>query len=258
MARIPRRLSYGEEASLIEHLGELRTRIVISLLALVVTTSVAYVFRGHILHWLNSPLPADRRKPVTFGIAEPFLTSLKVSLYAGFMMSLPIVIWQIWAFLAPAMTIGTQRVIAAFSVFATALLVGGLAFGYFIALPAAVHFLTDFDNEHYTILIRASNYYSFASLVLLVMGLVFELPIFILALVRLRVLTARQLRRNWRIGLVSMAALAVALPGVDPVTTTIEMVPLMALYALSVVLATLFERRWDAEPDATGASVTEH
>ena len=153
------------------------------------------------------------------------------------------IMWQIWAFLAPAMQVGTQRVIAGFSAFATALLVAG-SLGYFVALPAAVHFLTNFDKEHYTILIRASAYYSFASLVLLVMGLVFELPIFILGLVRLRILTAAMLRHQWRWGIVAMVALAVALPGVDPVTTSIEAVPLLILYFLSIVLATIFERRW--------------
>jgi sec-independent protein translocase protein TatC len=249
MPGLPRRLSYGEEATLVEHLGELRTRIVISLLALVATTTVAYIFRGHLLHWLNQPLPPNKRQPVTFGIAEPFITSLKVSLYAGFLMALPIVLWQIWAFLAPAMQYGTQRVIAGFSLFATALLVAGLTFGYFVALPAAVHFLTNFDKTHYTILIRASAYYSFASLVLLVMGLVFELPIFILGLVRLRVLSAAQLRTHWRWGIVAMVALAVALPGVDPVTTSIEALPLIALYFLSVALAAIFERRWAAGRD---------
>jgi sec-independent protein translocase protein TatC len=250
MPRLPRRLTYGEEATLVEHLGELRARIVISLLALLVTTTVAYIFRGHLLTWLNEPLPADKRQPVTFGIAEPFITSLKVSLYAGFLVALPVILWQVWAFLAPAMQVGTQRVIAGFSVFAAVLLAAGIAFGYFVALPAAVHFLTNFDKEHYTILIRARDYYSFASLVLIVVGLVFELPIFILALVRLRVLTAAQLRRNWRIGIVTMAVIAVALPGVDPVTTTLEMIPLMVLYGLSVLLASVFERRWESESDA--------
>jgi sec-independent protein translocase protein TatC len=249
MPRLPRRLTYGEEATLVEHLGELRARIVISLLALLVTTTVAYIFRGHLLTWLNEPLPADKRQPVTFGIAEPFITSLKVSLYAGFLVALPVILWQVWAFLAPAMQVGTQRVIAGFSVFAAVLLAAGIAFGYFVALPAAVHFLTNFDKEHYTILIRASAYYSFASLVLLVMGLVFELPIFILGLVRLRILTAASLRRGWRWGIVAMVALAVALPGVDPVTTTIEAVPLLVLYFLSVALATVFERRWAPESD---------
>ena len=105
-------------------------------------------------------------------------------------------------------------------------------------------FLTDYDSAHYTILVRARDYYSFASLCLLAVALVFEVPMFVLALVRLRIVTAAKLRRNWRIGIVAMAALAVALPGVDPVTTTLEMLPLMALYGLSILLASVLEPRW--------------
>ncbi len=244
MKRLPRRLRHGEEATLVEHLDELRTRILISLAALVVATVIAYVFRGHLLHWLNEPLPADKRKPVTFGVAEPFLTSLMVSMYAGLLLSMPVIFWQVWSFLAPAFVAHTQRVIAGFVAFSFALLVAGIAFGYFVVLPAAVHFLTNYDDEHYRILIRARDYYSFTALALLAVGIVFEVPIFVLALVRLRVFTAAKLRRNWRTGVVVMAALAVALPGVDPVTTTFEMIPLIALYLLSIVLASVFEKRW--------------
>jgi sec-independent protein translocase protein TatC len=244
MKRLPRRLHPGEEATLVEHLDELRTRIIVSLAALVVATAVAYVFRGHLLHWLNQPLPADKRKPVTFGVAEPFLTSLMVSLYAGLLLAMPVIFWQVWSFLAPAFVEHTQRVISGFVAFSVGLLLAGIVFGYFVVLPAAVHFLTNYDEQHYTILIRARDYYSFAALALLAVGVVFEVPVFVLALVRLRVFTAARLRRNWRIGVVVMAAIAVALPGVDPVTTTFEMIPLIALYLLSIVLAGVFEKRW--------------
>jgi sec-independent protein translocase protein TatC len=255
MKRLPRRLDHGDEATLFEHLDELRTRILISLLALAVGFTVAYVFRGHLLHWLNQPLPADKRKPVTFGVAEPFLTSLMVSLYAGFLLALPVIFWQIWSFLAPAFVAHTQRVITGFVAFSFGLLVAGIAFGYFVVLPAAVHFLTNYDNTHYTILIRARDYYSFAALAMVAVGIVFEVPIFVLALVRLRIFTAARLRKNWRIGVVVMAAIAVALPGVDPVTTTFEMVPLVGLYLLSVVLAGVFEKRWwGSEVPATEVS----
>ncbi len=106
----------------------------------------------------------------------------------------------------------------------------GLAFGYFIALPAAVHFLTDYDSSHYNILIRARDYYSFVITVLFAVAIVFELPIFVLGLARLGILPSSKLRRNRRIGYVLVAALAVALPGVDPVTTLLEMAPLMVLF----------------------------
>jgi sec-independent protein translocase protein TatC len=142
--------------------------------------------------------------------------------------------------------------------FASALAVGGIAFGYFVALPAAVHFLTNYDTNEFNIQVRARDYYSFVTTVLLAVAIVFEVPVFVLALVRLRVLTAAKLRRHWRLGVVLMAALAVLLPGVDPVTTTFEMIPLVALYLLSIVLAGVFERRWrpEAEPEAEPEAAT--
>jgi sec-independent protein translocase protein TatC len=131
------------------------------------------------------------------------------------------------------------------------LFAGGIGFGHEIALPAAVHFLTNYDSGVYNIQIRASSYYSFALLSILAVGLVFELPVFILGLVRFRVLTSAKLRRNRRIGYVTMAALAVALPGVDPVTTMFEMAPLMLLFEGSIWVAVIFERRWQMEPSTS-------
>lgn len=245
MALLPRRLRHGEEASLVEHLGELRARIVVCLVALALGFAVAFAFHGRILDWLNRPLPDRLDKPVTFGPAEPFLTSVKVSLLAGLLLALPVILWQTWAFLAPAVEERTQRVISGFVVFATAMVVCGIAFGYYVALPSAIGFLTNFDSAHYQIELRARDYYSFATLVLFAMAVVFELPLFVLALVRLRIVTAQKLRRGWRVGIVAVTALAVALPGVDPVTTTIELVPLLVLYFGSVWLASVFERRWE-------------
>ena len=248
MARLPRRLEHGEEATLVEHLGELRARIVIALVALGAGFAVAYSVHGHLLDWLNRPLPAELHKPVTFGVAEPFLTSVTVSLYAGFLLALPVLLWQAWAFLAPAFEPHAQRTVAVAVVFATALAAAGIAFGYWVALPAAVHFLTSYDSAHYDVMIRAKDYYSFASLVLLAVAVVFEVPVFVLALVRLRVVTAAKLRKTWRTGIVLMAVIAVALPGVDPVTTILEMIPLMLLYVLAIGLATVLEPRWRARP----------
>lgn len=243
MRSLPRRLRHGEEATLVEHLGELRARIVVALIAIAVAFAFTYVFRGHLLGWLNRPLPGRFHKPVTFGVAEPFVTSVTVSLYAAIVLALPVVLYQLWAFFAPAFEHGTQRVVVALSVVATLLGAAGVGFGYFIALPSAVHYLTHYDEAHYTIFIRARDYYSFASLVLLAVAVVFEVPLAILGLVRIGVLSAHTLRSRWRVGIVAMAALAVVLPGVDPVTTTFEMIPLMILYGLTIVLAPLVERR---------------
>jgi sec-independent protein translocase protein TatC len=242
--RLPRRLGHEETAGLVDHLGELRTRLVVILVALAAGFGVAYGFHHQLIDWLNQPLPEGRRKPLTLGVAEPFVTSLKVSFCAGFALALPIVLWQVWAFLAPAFRKSTERVLVGFVAFASLLFAGGVAFGYEIALPAAVRFLTNYDSEIYNIQIRASSYYSFAVLVLLSVGIVFELPIFMLTLVRLGITSSARLRRNRRIGYVAMAALAVALPGVNPVTTAFEMAPLMALYEASIWLAVFFEKRW--------------
>lgn len=242
--RLPRRLRHDEGAELVQHLDELRTRLVISLVAVAAGFAAAYAVHGRLLDWLNQSLPAGRRHPVTFGVAEPFLTSLKISLVAGIALALPVVLWQLWGYLAPAVEERAQRAVAGFTVLATALFVAGVAFGKAIALPAALRFLTTYDEHLYDIQIRAQDFYSFAITVLVAVGIVFELPVFILALVRLRVLSAAKLRRNRRIGIVAMAALAVALPGVDPVTTLLEMAPLMLLYESSIWLAVVFERRW--------------
>ncbi len=254
MRLLPRRLRHGEEATLVEHLGELRARIVVSLIAIVVTFSVVYAFHGHLLNWLNRPLPEHLRKPTTFGVAEPFITSFMVSFWASLLIALPIVMWQIWGFLAPAFEEHSQRIVAAFTAFATCLMVAGILFGYFVALPAAVHFLTNYDSSHFDIQIRARDYYSFVITVLFAVGVVFELPIFVLALARLGIVPSAKLRRNRRIGYVIVAAVAVALPGVDPVSTLFEMAPLMVLFELSIWLAVLMEKRWKSRQAAREAA----
>ena len=240
--RSPRKLRPGEEATLVEHLDELRVRMFIALGALGACSVFAYVFHHRLLEWLNAPLP-ERLKPTTLGVAEPFLISIKVSLFAGFGLALPIVLWQTWAFFAPAVNERAQRQVVGFVGLATALLVGGALFGYFLALPASIHYLTNYDKDQYNQLIQAKSYYSFEMLVLGAVALVFELPVVVVALVRIGILTTTQLRRNRRIGYFVVACLAVALPGVDPVTTVVEGLPLVVLYELSIWLAVLLERR---------------
>jgi sec-independent protein translocase protein TatC len=222
----------------------LRTRIFVCLGALLIGLIVGYVIHDHLIHWLNRPLPEGRvGRPITFGVAEPFLTSFKISLYAGFLLALPVILWQGWSFLAPALEEASQRRVIGFVFLATGLLVAGITFGYFVALPAAVHYLTNYDKQLYDIRIRARDYYSFATMVMLAMAVVFELPIVVIALVRLGILSTARLRRERRLGYFIVACIAVALPGIDPVTTVIEAVPLVILYELSIWLSVLMERR---------------
>jgi sec-independent protein translocase protein TatC len=254
MSLLPRRLRHGEEATLVEHLGELRTRLIICLVAVAAAFVVTYTFHGHILEWLNRPLPEDKRPPVTFGVLEPFTVSIMVSFYAAALIVLPIVFWQVWAFLAPAFEERYQRSMATLVAFATALGLGGVAFGYWLILPAAVHFLTNYDSSHFEILVRARDYYAFTSFLLLGVALAFEVPVFVLGLVRLRILSAARLRATWRVGIFAMTALGVLLPGVDPVSTALSVITLVTLYALSIALASFFEPRWRRTPAPEAAT----
>ena len=242
-SRLPRRLRHGEEATLVEHLDELRRRLFIALGALAVAFAVCFAFHERIVRWLTEPLPDDKQL-VTFGVTEPFTTSVKVSLIAAFAVALPVILYQAWSFLAPAIEEHTQRVVSLFVLAGTLLFIAGVAFGYFVVLDQALEFLTSYDEDLYDIQIRASYYYSFVSLALLAMGLMFELPVFVLALVRLGVLTAARLKRNRRIGYFLMLVIAVLLPTVDPVSLALETLPLVILFELSIQLATIMERRW--------------
>ena len=254
---LPRRLRHGEEATLVEHLGELRARLVISLIAVAAAMIFTYVFHGHLLHWLNQPLP-DRYqgKLLTLSPAEPFTTSLLVSFWAAMLIALPIVLWQLWAFLAPAFEEHRQRGIMMVVLFATLLGLGGVAFAYWIVLPPAIHFLTNYDTKYFDIAVRARDYYRFVMWVLIGVASAFEVPVFVLALVRLRILTAAKLRSTRRVGVFVMTVIGVILPGVDPVSTILSVVPLVGLYVLSIVLASILEPRWtrplEVSPGETG------
>jgi len=245
MARLPRRLGHGDKVTLTEHLDELRSRLIISLSALAVAFGVTYGFRHTIIHWLNRPLHG--KQPITFGVAEPFLTSLTVAFYAAIAITLPILLWQVWLFFAPAMEEHAQRTVARMVFVATFLLAGGMAFAYWVVLPSAIPFLLGYDSDLYNIQVRARDYYTFASFVIIAVGCLFELPVFLLGLVRLGVLSSAKLRKNRRIGIVILVAISVALPGVDPVTTTLQTIPLLVLFEASIWASVFFEKRWAAQ-----------
>jgi sec-independent protein translocase protein TatC len=238
-----RRLDRDEEATLVEHLEELRGRIMIALAAVAVGTAVSFAFHDRILDLLARPLPPAHRHVVAFGVTEPFSVSVAVSVYAGLLFAVPVILWQVWSFLAPALDSAAERRILLLAAFGLVLAAAGLAFGYEILLPRAVHWLTGYDNTHFRLLIRANSYYSFVASVLLGVVCVFELPLVVLVLVDLGVLTAATLRRNRRRGYFLVAVAALALPGPDPVTTVLELLPMWALFEGSIWLAVLAERR---------------
>jgi sec-independent protein translocase protein TatC len=243
MRLLPRRLSPGQQASAVDHLGELRARLAVCVAALAAGSVLGYLVHGELLRLLEQPLPAEHRRLVVLGVSEAFTTALKLSVLAGFLLALPVILWQVWSFLAPALPDGTRRSARGLFALASGLLGAGVTFAYAVVLPAALGFLTTFDEQAYDTQLRAGDYLSFVTLVLVAVGIVFELPVFVLGLVRLGALRARTLRRNRRIGYLAVAVVAVALPGIDPVTTTLEALPLFALYEASIWLAVLLERR---------------
>ena len=251
---LPRRLRHGEEATLVEHLDELRSRLIVALVVVIPAFLLAFAFHEQIMEWLTGPLDDDK-KLVTFGVTEPFTTSVKVSLIAGLALALPILLWQVWSFLAPAVEPHFERIVLVFVVIATGLFACGVLFMYYVVLPRALDFLTTYDDELYNIQIRASYYYSFVAWTLLAGGLAFLMPIFILGLVRLRVVTADRLRSNRKIAFVLLLVFAIMLPTVDPVSLAFEIVPLVLLYEASIWLAVFMERRWQRAWDDDVAEV---
>jgi sec-independent protein translocase protein TatC len=246
--RLPRRLGFEQEASTVEHLEELRSRLFVAGGAVLAGTIAGYLVHHQILRLLVDALPPGHRRLVTLTVTEPFTTSLKISIAAGFAIATPVVLWQLWAFLAPAIDPQARRAIAPLAVAATVLLVVGVVFGDRVALPAALRFLTRYDNSVYDVQVRAGTYISFAVLVLAACAAVFELPIVVLGLVRIGALSSTTLRRNRRRGYFIVACIGVALPGIDPVTTLLETIPLLILFEASIWASVVCERRWQRLP----------
>ncbi|MDQ6806385.1 MAG: twin-arginine translocase subunit TatC [Actinomycetota bacterium] len=189
---------------------------------------------------LSAPPQGD--KPVTLGIGEPFATTIGVSLLFAFVLALPIVLFEIYGFLLPAFSPREQRIATPLTVAIPFLFAAGVLFGYFVVLPAAIRFFQNFNSDQFNVLVQAGQYYHFAGLTLLAMGLVFQVPVGILAVTHAGIVTARQLRHNRRYAILACGAIAAILPG-DAITLVLETVPLYLLFEASVLLASLFERR---------------
>jgi sec-independent protein translocase protein TatC len=204
-------------------------------------------------------VPTNRgRQPITLGVTEPFVTTFTVAGYAALLVSLPFILWQAYAFVLPAFSPAERRVALPLMIMVPFLFVCGVAFGYFVALPRAINFLQNFNDQSFDILIRASDYYKFAVVLLAVIGLLFQIPIGVLAVTRLGIVSARQLASNRGYVILGLAVVAaVATPTPDPVTMLIAMAPLVILFELSILLARILERRsersaqamWDDEGD---------
>jgi sec-independent protein translocase protein TatC len=184
-----------------------------------------------------------KEKPITLGVGEPFTTTLTVAAYFALLFSLPLLIYQGYAFVIPALNPNERRVALPVMASAPLLFLLGVAFAYEIVLPPAVHFLQGFNSSNFDILVQAKAYYTFEILTMLGIGLAFQLPLGLLGLDRIGIINSGTLTRNWRYCVVLIAIVAAAMPGADPVTTGLEMLPLILLYLLSIVLLRFADRR---------------
>lgn len=253
MARA-RAVSFEDRLTLVEHLGELRTRIIVTLAAFGVAFALCFWQDALMLEIFNLALPGER-EPITLGVTEPFFTTVEVSAYGAFVLALPVLLYQAYAFVLPAFSNSERKLLLPFLVAAPLLFLAGVVFAYFIVLPAALKFLLNFNAAEFNIEIRARDYYRFVGLLCISLGVLFQIPIGVLSTTRLGILSPDQLTGNRRYVILGISVVAAALPGGDPISMLLIMLPLVLLYEASIVLARRFgdasgrERR-SAEPVA--------
>jgi sec-independent protein translocase protein TatC len=309
MATALRPIGHEDRLSLVEHLDELRTRIIICLVFFLAAFAVCFWQNDRILEILDRPLeksaftkgsedPLERsavyqqslkqlslqlavlsrqmarsddlsaadkaqwatvarqatataaaapkataRRPVTLGVGEPFTVTFKVVGYAALLVSLPFLLWQAYAFVLPAFSPREREIALPLMAMVPFLFIAGVVFAYYMILPNAISFLQNFNDDNFDILLQARDYYKFSIMVLAAMGVLFQVPIGILAITRVGIVTPRQLRKNRRYAILVIAIVAMLLPGQDPVTMLLLMAPLVVLFEGSILLAAVVDRR---------------
>jgi sec-independent protein translocase protein TatC len=309
MATALRPIAHEDRLSLVEHLDELRTRIIICLVGFIAAFAVCFWQNDAILEILDRPLeqsaftqgsedPLERtagfqqaqkqyylqqaaiarelarsddfsaatqarfaqlaesaetaaaaapeatgRRPVTLGVGEPFTATFRVVGYAAMLLALPLLLYQAYAFILPAFSPREKEVALPLMAMVPFLFAAGVVFAYYFVLPNAIDFLQNFNDDNFDILLQARDYYKFSIMVLMVMGVLFQVPIGILAVTRVGIVTPAQLRKNRRYAILGIAILAMLLPGQDPVTMLSMMLPLIVLFEGSILLAALVDRR---------------
>jgi sec-independent protein translocase protein TatC len=309
MATALRPIQHEDRLSLVEHLDELRTRIIICLVGFLAAFAVCFWQNDAILEIIDRPLeksaftqgsedPLERtaafqqaekryylqqaaiarelarsddfsaatqshferlarsadtaaaaapeatgRRPVTLGVGEPFTATFRVVGYAAMLIALPLILYQAYAFILPAFSPREREVAMPLMALVPFLFAAGVVFAYYFVLPNAIDFLQNFNDDNFDILLQARDYYKFSIMVLMVMGIMFQIPIGILAVTRVGIVTPRQLRKNRRYAILVIAILAMLLPGQDPVTMLMMMAPLIVLFEGSILLAAFAERR---------------
>ena len=240
--RAHRKASVQMESSapLLQHLNELRIRVFKAFLALIVTTSISFIFSQQIIEYLASPI-GGIAKLVSIELTENIAIFMKVSLLGGFVLGMPVIVYQIVAFVSPGLKRKEQIWLLVMVPFAAILFAMGVAFTWFVMLPTAIPFLSNFMGI--TTQVRPENYFEFITQIMFWIGICFEMPLIIMFLAKLKFVTAKQLAAGWRYAIVVMAIVAAAVtPTVDPVNMGLVMAPLMGLYVISIILAAIVGR----------------
>ena len=308
MAKVLRPIGHEDRLSIVDHLDELRSRLIVCGIALVIAFLACFWQNQALLKVLNRALPTSQKNsanhisgltrdqvnashylnaladnlrglagsadvsqrdrqyfaaaaqnaqatakalpqstpkqlPITLGVGEPFTTTLTVAAYFALLFALPVLLYEAYAFVLPALNPQEKRIALPVMAIAPALFLLGVAFAYLIVLPPAVHFLQGYNSENFDIFVQAKTYYQFEIFTMLGIGLAFQLPLGLLALQRIGVINGSTLTRHWRYAVVIIAVIAAAMPGADPVTTGLEMLPLVVLYLASIVLLKIADRR---------------
>ena len=308
MAKVLRPIGHEDRLSIVDHLGELRSRLIVCLAAFLVAFGVCFWQNHALLNLLNRALPSTsavshglgslpnastkqrsaylqqakldralavssalpasvrqeaadaaqkftraakalpnsvqtRERPVTLTPAEPFTTTVTVAAYFALLFSLPVLMFEAYGFVIPALNPNERKTALPVMVIAPVLFLMGVVFAYLVVLPPAVHFLQGYNSQQFQVLIQAKPYFSFEMLTMLGIGLAFQMPLGLLALHRLGVLDGNTLTKHWRYAVVIIAVIAAAMPGADPVTTGLETLPLIVLFGVSIVLLKIADRR---------------
>jgi sec-independent protein translocase protein TatC len=239
-----RPIKYEDRLSVVDHLDELRSRLIICAIAFVVAWAFTAWQNDLVLEIVNKPLPEalEKEGPITLGPAEAFYTTLTNSAYAALLIALPVILYQLYAFVLPAFSPTERRVATPLLMLVPVLFVGGVVFCYFVVLTPALDFLLNFNADEFQTEVRARDYYSFITLLMLAMGIGFQIPVGVLAACKLGVTSAEKLRRSRRYAIVGIVVLASLLPTLDPLTLILESIPLYLLYELSILMAAAWGR----------------
>jgi sec-independent protein translocase protein TatC len=251
-----RPISHDDRLSVVDHLDELRSRLIVAALAFGVAWAITAWQNHLVLEIVNAPLP-DGIEPITLGPAEAFYTTLTNSAYFALLISAPVILYELYAFILPAFSPLERRVATPLLLMVPVLFIVGVVFCYFVVLTPALDFLLNFNADEFNTQVRARDYYSFVTLLLLAMGIGFQIPVGVLAACKLGLTNAQKLRNSRRYAIVAIVVLAALLPTIDPLTLILEAIPLYLLYELSILLAGRFGRpagHLGDEPPAEGSS----